>query len=120
MLQRFRRSLRAIGGSTAVSLRLHGPRRLRPQRIQSRPELSHAAGNDRRALDRCQLIRRVRSECDDLVGWWTVMNDPLLNQLMVYAYRQNLTLREAGFRVFEARAQYRHCRRRSSSRKSKA
>ena len=51
--------------------------------------------------------RRVRSECDDLAGWWTVMNDPLLNELMVYAYQQNLTLRQAGFRVLEARAQYR-------------
>jgi NodT family efflux transporter outer membrane factor (OMF) lipoprotein len=50
--------------------------------------------------------RRVRSECDDLATWWTVMNDPLLNQMMVYAYQQNLTLREAGFRVLEARANY--------------
>lgn len=47
--------------------------------------------------------RRVRSECDDLAAWWTVMNDPLLNEMMVYAYQQNLTLREAGFRVLEAR-----------------
>jgi NodT family efflux transporter outer membrane factor (OMF) lipoprotein len=49
--------------------------------------------------------KRVRSQTDDLAGWWTVFNDPLLNQLMVNAYRQNLTLREAGYRVLAARAQ---------------
>ncbi|HTQ37810.1 MAG TPA: efflux transporter outer membrane subunit [Pirellulales bacterium] len=49
--------------------------------------------------------KRVRSQCDDLSAWWTVLNDPLLNQLMVNAYQQDLTLREAGFRVLEARAQ---------------
>jgi len=49
--------------------------------------------------------KRVRSESDDLSGWWTVFNDPLLNQMMVNAYRQNLTLRQAGFRILEARAQ---------------
>ncbi|MEX2113109.1 MAG: TolC family protein [Pirellulales bacterium] len=49
--------------------------------------------------------QRVRTDEDELAGWWTVLNDPLLNQLMVNAYRQNLTLREAGFRVLAARAQ---------------
>jgi NodT family efflux transporter outer membrane factor (OMF) lipoprotein len=48
---------------------------------------------------------RVRSECDDLSKWWTVFNDPILNSLICDAYRQNITLREAGFRVLEARAQ---------------
>ncbi|MBA4020084.1 MAG: transporter [Pirellula sp.] len=49
--------------------------------------------------------KRVRTDTDDLAGWWTVLNDPLLDQLMVDAYRQNLTLREAGFRILGARAQ---------------
>jgi NodT family efflux transporter outer membrane factor (OMF) lipoprotein len=48
---------------------------------------------------------RVRTECDDLAGWWTVFNDPVLNGLVQQAYSQNLTLREAGFRVLAARAQ---------------
>src|SRR6476619_8613705 len=43
--------------------------------------------------------KRVRSESDDLAGWWTVFNDPLLNSLEEQAYRQNLTVRQAGFRV---------------------
>jgi NodT family efflux transporter outer membrane factor (OMF) lipoprotein len=42
---------------------------------------------------------------EDLCRWWTVFNDPTLNRLVACAYRQNLTLREAGFRVLEARAQ---------------
>jgi outer membrane protein TolC len=42
--------------------------------------------------------------CADLSCWWGVFKDPLLNQLVVNAYRQNLTLRQAGFRVLQARA----------------
>jgi NodT family efflux transporter outer membrane factor (OMF) lipoprotein len=48
---------------------------------------------------------RVRKESDDLSKWWTVFNDPVLDSLICFAYNQNLTLREAGFRVLEARAQ---------------
>src|SRR5262245_63027435 len=48
---------------------------------------------------------RVRTDYDDLSRWWTVFNDPILNALICDAYRQNLTLREAGFRVLEARAE---------------
>lgn len=49
--------------------------------------------------------KRVRTDADDLAGWWTILNDPLLDQLVIDAYRQNLTLREAGYRVLAARAQ---------------
>ena len=49
--------------------------------------------------------KRVRSETDDLSKWWTVFKDPVLDQLICYAYRQNLSLRIAGFRVLQARAQ---------------
>jgi NodT family efflux transporter outer membrane factor (OMF) lipoprotein len=49
--------------------------------------------------------RRVRSESDDLSKWWTVFNDPVLDSLICDAYRQNLSLRVAGMRVLEARAQ---------------
>jgi NodT family efflux transporter outer membrane factor (OMF) lipoprotein len=48
---------------------------------------------------------RVRNDRDDLAGWWTVLGDPKLNYLVENAYRQNLTLREAGFRILAARAQ---------------
>src|SRR6266480_2603146 len=49
---------------------------------------------------------RVRSESDDLSQWWKVFNDPVLDDLVCHAYRQNLTLREAGFRVLQARAHF--------------
>jgi NodT family efflux transporter outer membrane factor (OMF) lipoprotein len=49
--------------------------------------------------------KRVHAGDDDLAGWWTVFNDPLLNDLVSRAYHQNLTLREAGYRVLAARAQ---------------
>jgi NodT family efflux transporter outer membrane factor (OMF) lipoprotein len=49
--------------------------------------------------------KRVRAQTDDLSKWWTVFNDPVLDALICYAYRQNLTLRQAGYRVLEARAQ---------------
>jgi len=48
---------------------------------------------------------RVRSETDDLSAWWEVFDDRVLNDLICTAYQQNLTLREAGFRVLAARAQ---------------
>jgi NodT family efflux transporter outer membrane factor (OMF) lipoprotein len=49
--------------------------------------------------------QRVRTASDDLSRWWTVFNDPVLDSLICYAYRQNLSLRVAGMRVLEARAQ---------------
>ncbi len=49
--------------------------------------------------------QRVRTTNDDLAGWWTVFGDPLLNDIIVRAYNQNLTLREAGYRIMAARAQ---------------
>jgi outer membrane protein TolC len=49
--------------------------------------------------------KRVRSEAADDSQWWTTFNDPILTDLIQSAHRQNLTLREAGFRVLEARAQ---------------
>jgi NodT family efflux transporter outer membrane factor (OMF) lipoprotein len=38
-------------------------------------------------------------------NWWTVFKDPSLIRLVELAYQQNLTLRTAGVRVLEARAQ---------------
>ena len=47
----------------------------------------------------------VRHSEEEQVYWWTVLHDPALDSLICTAYRQNLTLRQAGFRVLEARAQ---------------
>jgi NodT family efflux transporter outer membrane factor (OMF) lipoprotein len=48
--------------------------------------------------------KRVRQASDELSQWWRVFDDPVLDELIVNAYQQNLTLREAGFRVLQARA----------------
>jgi NodT family efflux transporter outer membrane factor (OMF) lipoprotein len=48
---------------------------------------------------------RVRPQPADLTQWWSVFNDPVLNGLVECAAHQNLSLREAGFRILEARAE---------------
>ncbi|HEY2841877.1 MAG TPA: efflux transporter outer membrane subunit [Pirellulales bacterium] len=51
--------------------------------------------------------KRVRSqESEEIAHWWNVFRDPVLDELVADAYRQNLTLREAGFRILQARANY--------------
>lgn len=47
---------------------------------------------------------RVKSEEKDLSEWWHVFEDKFLNSLMDTAYQQNITLREAGARILQARA----------------
>jgi NodT family efflux transporter outer membrane factor (OMF) lipoprotein len=47
----------------------------------------------------------VRHSEEEQVYWWSLLHDPALDSLICTAYRQNLTLRQAGFRVLEARAQ---------------
>jgi NodT family efflux transporter outer membrane factor (OMF) lipoprotein len=41
----------------------------------------------------------------ELVEWWEVFNDPVLNRIVDLSHEQNLTLELAGLRVLEARAQ---------------
>jgi NodT family efflux transporter outer membrane factor (OMF) lipoprotein len=48
---------------------------------------------------------RLRRGPGDLSQWWKVFHDPVLDDLICAAYKQNLPLREAGFRVLQARAQ---------------
>ncbi len=40
----------------------------------------------------------------ELVAWWTALNDPILNELVVCAVENNRDLRVAAERIFEARA----------------
>lgn len=48
---------------------------------------------------------RVKTEAAEYHAWWQAFNDPVLNQLIDRAYHDNLTLKIAGVRVLEARAQ---------------
>jgi NodT family efflux transporter outer membrane factor (OMF) lipoprotein len=48
---------------------------------------------------------KIQSKETDFSDWWTVFNDPILNDLIQAAYQQNLPLQIAGLRIYEARAQ---------------
>jgi NodT family efflux transporter outer membrane factor (OMF) lipoprotein len=48
---------------------------------------------------------RVSTASATYRGWWTAFNDPVLDRLIQRAYRENLSLRQAGVRVLQARAQ---------------
>jgi len=49
--------------------------------------------------------RRIKQDPADYRTWWKTFNDPVLDRLIDQAYRGNLSLRIAGVRVLEARAQ---------------
>jgi len=49
--------------------------------------------------------RRVSTGSATYRNWWTNFNDPVLDSLVERAYRDNLSLRQAGVRVLQARAQ---------------
>ncbi len=48
---------------------------------------------------------RVSRASADYRGWWKTFNDPVLDRLIDRAFRENLSLRSAGVRVLQARAQ---------------
>lgn len=48
---------------------------------------------------------RVKTETVSYSHWWRAFNDPVMDVLIESAYRQNLSLRIAGIRILEARAQ---------------
>ncbi len=48
---------------------------------------------------------RVKAGAPEFKNWWQTFNDPVLDRLIDRAYTENLSLRMAGVRVLEARAQ---------------
>lgn len=49
--------------------------------------------------------KRLVSQTPENIEWWKVLNDPVLNDLVKKAYRDNLTLRQAAYRVLQFKAQ---------------
>lgn len=45
----------------------------------------------------------IHSQPADLAMWWAVFDDPMLNELVQTAARQNINLRVAGMRIMESR-----------------
>jgi NodT family efflux transporter outer membrane factor (OMF) lipoprotein len=90
-------SLTVLSGCTSFSEYVHngfkvGPNYLRPTAPVEQDWIDVAD-------------KRVASESVDMSHWWTTFQDPVLDSLILESYEQNLTLREAGFRVLQARAQ---------------
>src|SRR5512136_1322539 len=48
---------------------------------------------------------RIKNEAAEYRNWWRAFDDPVLDKLINRAYQENLSLRGAGVRVLEARAQ---------------
>jgi len=48
---------------------------------------------------------RVSTESASYRSWWSAFDDPTLDRLIEQAYRENLSLRQAGVRVLQARAE---------------
>ncbi len=51
-----------------------------------------------------QQSPRIKNGPADFSAWWVAFNDPVLNNLIGIASRQNLDLQNAGLRILEARA----------------
>jgi NodT family efflux transporter outer membrane factor (OMF) lipoprotein len=49
--------------------------------------------------------QRVKTVPSEYRNWWRLFDDPVLDRLITWAYRENLSLKIAGVRVLEARAQ---------------
>ena len=49
--------------------------------------------------------QRLKTTSTSDQAWWKTFNDPILNKLINRAYHDNLSIRVAGVRVLEARAQ---------------
>lgn len=86
-----------LGGCTTFSEYVHNGFKVGPN-YATPPAPVKAAWID--ATD-----KRLRADSDNLSSWWTVFGDPVLNNLVTDSYIQNLTLREAGYRILQARAQ---------------
>ncbi len=84
--------LLACCAAVAVSCAKVGPDYLRPPTSVSQNWLE--AGD-----------RRIQSSPVDYRAWWKLFHDPVLDRIIEHAYDENLTLKMAGVRVLEARAQ---------------
>ena len=84
-------------GAVAATLLVAGCTTLGPEYVA--PE---APVEDAWVSEKDPHVKRVSA---DYSAWWTVFNDPILNSLVESARKQNLTLRIAGIRILEARAQ---------------
>ena len=77
----------ALGGCTVV-----GPKFVKPE-VAVNPEWTEK-----------EAARLDTAKTAD-AAWWRAFNDPILDRLIAQAWQENLTVRTAGLRIAEARAQ---------------
>ncbi len=90
-------------GCTSLSEYFHNGLKVGPNYKQASAPLAKDWIDAKALLDPAD--KRPRKDADDLTTWWKVFNDPVLDNLIDDAQKQNLTLRQAGFRILQARAQ---------------
>jgi len=49
--------------------------------------------------------KHVKNESGDFSNWWQLFKDPVLNQLILKAYQQNIPLRTIGLRILQSKAE---------------
>ena len=85
----------SLSGCTSFSDYVHQGFKVGPEYCGARAEVAP------QWIDAADV--RIRSTPADLSRWWNVFNDPVLNDLVYHAYTQNITLKEAGARILQAR-----------------
>jgi NodT family efflux transporter outer membrane factor (OMF) lipoprotein len=99
---RHRTGSRTLAATLLGALVLSGCTKLGPEFV--RPETKVNA--DWQPGAESPAESRVKQAADaDYTRWWQAFGDPVLDQLIETAYRQNLSLQAAGVRILEARAQ---------------
>ena len=87
----------AVSGCTSFTDYIHNGFKVGPNYC---PPPGPVAGH---WLESCK--HPLLDQSQDLSRWWCVFADPTLNQLIAHSYRQNVTVREAAFRIKQAQAQ---------------
>ncbi len=73
--------------------------------MHGRAQLPAAQGRRIAELDGDSGDQRVGTGSTTYRDWWRAFNDPAMDRLIARAYRDNLSLQQAGARVLQARAQ---------------
>jgi len=97
MDRRLRSSCFACMAALVLAMLLSGCTKVGPDFVKPEAEVPEAWSEDG--------MEQVTAQTSDNAAWWTGFDDPVLTRLVDEAYNQNLTLRIAGLRILEARAQ---------------
>lgn len=100
---RFMRGVRCLLAPMVAGGLLHGCMLIGPDFVT--PDAPQMSRWVRYELAAYQQYSGVTERRGPEVEWWRVFNDPTLDELIARARQQNLTLRMAGIRIYQARAE---------------